>query len=116
MELKIRDGEYVTDGIGGLVRVSGTEALLQRVLFRLQARRGMFPFLETIGSRLWKLGGVAAAQRQAAAKQYVAEALEDEENLSVEAVTLQNREDGTTELTVKLEYEGETLSAELTVR
>ena len=32
MELKIRDRDYVSDGAGGLVRVSGWEEMLQRVL------------------------------------------------------------------------------------
>ena len=56
MTLKIQNGDYVTDGCGGLERVEGTQALLQRVLFRLKAHRGQFPFLETLGSRLWQLG------------------------------------------------------------
>ena len=33
MELKLRDGDYVPDGIGGLCRVDGNGALLQRTLF-----------------------------------------------------------------------------------
>ena len=40
MELKLRNGDYVPDGVGGLKRVEGREALLQRVLFKLTARRG----------------------------------------------------------------------------
>ena len=60
MTLKIQNGDYVTDGCGGLERVEGTQALLQRVLFRLKARRGQFPFLETLGSRLWQLGQVSS--------------------------------------------------------
>ena len=78
MELQIQNGDYVTDGCGGLERVEGTQALLQRVLFRLKAHRGQFPFLETLGSRLWQLGQVSSGQRQAAAEQYVAEALAEE--------------------------------------
>ena len=69
MTLKIQNGDYVTDGCGGLERVEGTQALLQRVLFRLKAHRGQFPFLETLGSRLWQLGQVSSGQRQAAAEQ-----------------------------------------------
>ena len=44
MELELRNGDYAADGVGGLRRVRGREALLQRVLFRLTARRGLFPF------------------------------------------------------------------------
>ena len=40
MELLLREGEYVADGRGGVVRLEGEEALLGRVLFRLTARRG----------------------------------------------------------------------------
>ena len=69
MELKLRDGDYVPDGIGGLCRVDGNGALLQRTLFKLTARRGMFPFLEKLGSRLWQLGEVPPGRRQSAAAQ-----------------------------------------------
>ena len=70
MELKLKNGDYVPDGMGGLQRVNGHEELLQRVLFCLTARRGMFPFGETLGSRLWQLGRLLPSQRQAAAEQY----------------------------------------------
>ena len=33
MELKIKDRDYVAAGAGGLVRVSGWDELLERVLF-----------------------------------------------------------------------------------
>ena len=48
---------------------------MEQVLFRLTARRGTFPFLPELGSRLWQLGQLPAARRQSAAEQYVAEAL-----------------------------------------
>ena len=38
---------------------------------KLTARRGQFPFLEDFGSRLWTLGQLRPAERQAAAEQYV---------------------------------------------
>ena len=37
MELKLQNGDYVSDGAAGLRRVEGAEALLQRVIFRLTA-------------------------------------------------------------------------------
>ena len=37
MEIKIQNGDYVPDGLGGVVRCQGTDALLERVLFRLTA-------------------------------------------------------------------------------
>ena len=109
MELVLRNGDYVSDGTTGLRRVQGQEALLQRVLFRLCAKRGKFPFWETLGSRLWQLGQVPASARPAAAKQYVTEALAEERGLTVEDVVLvQNGETGI--LTAELSYEGERLS------
>ena len=52
MGLSLRNGDYVPDGTGGLRRTEGREALLEQVLFRLTARRGTFPFLPELGSRL----------------------------------------------------------------
>ena len=87
MELWLQDGDYVPDGRGGLVRLEGTEALLQRVLFRLCARRGSFPMLPELGSELYRLGSEPRCGRLSAARQYVAEALRGEA-VSVEDVTL----------------------------
>ncbi len=107
MELALKDGDYVREG-AGLRRVGGEEALLQRVLFRLTARRGTFPFLKELGSRLWQLGRLPAAEWQTAARAYVAEALAEEKGLFVEQVTLTPLADGG-QLTVELTYEGQTL-------
>jgi len=108
MELELRNGDYTADGVGGLRRVQGRDALLQRVFFRLTARRGMFPFWETLGSRLWELGKVPVPQRPAAARQYVAEALA-EEPVTVEDVKLERGRDGTAAVTAWLLYQGEAL-------
>ena len=80
MELKIKDRDYVADGAGGLVRVSGWDELLERVLF----------------------------------KQYVAEALADEEGLSVTGMELAEK-NGFLELRVLLRYENETGEAVVTI-
>lgn len=113
-ELKIKDGDYQRRG-GGLAAVDGAEALLQRVLFRLTARRGAFPFRESLGSRLWQLGRVPESQRQAAAMQYAAEALE-EEALTVEDVALEERPDGTIAMTAVLRGEEQALSVTVDIR
>ena len=113
-ELKIREGDYRRSG-GGLATVDGAEGLLQRVMFRLTARTGAFPFWESRGSRLWQLGRIPAAQRQAAAMQYTAEALQDEQ-LTVEDVALQERADGTMAMTAALRGEGQTLSVTVDIR
>lgn len=116
MALELRNGDYVPNGVGGLRRVSGREALLQRALFRLTARRGTFPFWEDLGSRLWQLGQVPAAGRQAAAQQYVAEALADEKGLVVENVELAAGPDGRAALTAELSYAGEKLPVAMNIQ
>ena len=111
--LRMKNGDYVPKG-SGLETVSGSEAVLQRVLLRLTARRGAFPFMESFGSRLWTLGQLKAAERQAAAEQYVAEALADEEGLSVTGMELAEK-NGFLELRVLLRYENETGEAVVTI-
>ena len=67
MELKIKDRDYVADGAGGLVRVSGWEELLERVLFKLSVRRGSFALAPELGSKLhllWREKVRAARRRQ----------------------------------------------------
>ena len=113
MELELRNGDYVPDGAGGLRRVEGAEALLQRVFFRLTARRGTFPFLPSLGSRLWQLGQLPPAGRLPAARQYVTEALA-EEPVSVERVTL-TEQAGRGFLTAELRYGETPLSVTLEV-
>ncbi len=101
MELKIRDGDYVPDGIGGLERVSGDEELAQRVRYRLCARRGAFPFLPELGSALHLLQREKPGARLNAARKYVAEALEQERGLRVTDVALR-QEGGTLYVHVSL--------------
>lgn len=112
MELKIHNGDYIPDGLGGVVRCQGADALLERVLFRLTARRGGLPFLPELGSRLYLLGREPAAQRASAAKLYVSEALSGED-VTVTGVTLSPEDQGRMRLTVALEHQGAELSAAL---
>ena len=84
MEWKLVDGDYIPNGTGGLTALSGGEEVLARVLYRLTARRGAFPFLPELGSRLYQLGRESPSARQALAVQYVAEALREEKDLKVE--------------------------------
>lgn len=115
MELMMQNGDYVSGGAAGLRRVSGREALLQRVIFRLTARRGSFPFWESLGSRLWQLGQLPASARQTAAKQYVTEALAEERDVSVESVTL-TEQGGAAALLAELSWEGERLPVRVELR
>lgn len=114
MEWKLIQGDYVPDGTGGLTALSGGEEVLARVLYRLTARRGALPFLPELGSRLYLLRRERPSARQALAAQYVAEALRAELDLSVRSVELvQDGEMGL--LTVFLDWQGETLTAQLAV-
>lgn len=72
--LMLVNGDYVPQE-NGLQSAKGDEAVLQRMLMKLTARRGQFPFMENFGSRLWTLDRLRPAERQAAAEQYVLEAL-----------------------------------------
>ena len=52
--LMLVNGDYVPQE-NGLQSAKGDEAVLQRMLMKLTARRGQFPFMENFGSRLWTL-------------------------------------------------------------
>ncbi len=111
MERVLKNGDYLPDGAGSLLSVSGGEEALARALFRLTARRGAFPFLPGLGSRLYELSREKPSARQALAEQYVAEAL-GEEDVSVQSVELQQQGEGGV-LNVKLLWRGETLTGQV---
>lgn len=108
MELELKDRDYIPNGVGGLVRGEGKQELLARVLFRLTARRGGLPFLPELGSRLHEVMREKPSARLAAARQYVAQALE-QEDVEVTDVTLTDSDRGA-ELKVSLRWQGEELS------
>lgn len=114
MELMVRDGDYLPDGEGGFRRAEGADELLQRVLWKLSIPRGSFPLLPGLGSGLYRLGRARPSERQALARQYVAEALSDEEGLSITDVRLTG-EGGDGTLRVELEWRGESLAVETAV-
>ena len=114
MEAKLCNGDYIADGLGGVERCAGADALLERVLFRLTARRGQFAPLPELGSRLYLLGREPVPQRLSAARQYVAEALA-REDVTVSDVELEPAGDGRARLTVSLTSRGEPLSVTVTV-
>lgn len=114
MEPKLIQGDYVPDGLGGIEQCQGSEALLQRVLFRLAARRGQFPLLPRMGSQLYLLSRESAVNRASAARKFVAEALA-EEDVAVTDVTLSPAGAGRIHLAVLLNYQGSDLSITLTV-
>lgn len=105
MELKIRDRDYVSDGAGGLKRAVGAEELLERVLYKLSVRRGSFALMPELGSRLHLVWREKPASREAAAKQYAAEALADEKGVQVSGVTLREGARGVPEAEIALRYD-----------
>ena len=114
MELILNNGDYIPDGRGGLARAEGDNALLQRVLFRLTARRGMLPMLPDLGSQLYLLGREKADARLSAARQYAAEAVKSE-GLQVQDLTLEPAGNGQMHLTLWLEGEDTALTVSVIV-
>ena len=108
----LRDGDYCPDGMGGFRQAGGAGEVLERVLFQLSARRGGFPLLPSVGSRLYLLTRAKPSARQALAAAYVAEALDGWEDLCV----TDTRWDGEQGLvTVLLTWQGEPLEAAVPV-
>lgn len=112
--LKIANGDYLPDELGRLQRLQGDEALLQRVLFRLTARKGGLVFLPELGSDLYRLGSTKPGQRRALALQYVTEALK-EEPVTVEDVTVSPSSAGLLKVTVLLRKGMQPLRVAVTV-
>lgn len=106
-EAKWNNGDLVPNGMGDFQRLEGSQALIQRVLFKLSARRGAFPFLPRLGSRLHTLGTEKPGARQALCLQYVCQALEDEDVTVTAAEYSQQGEQA--QVTVRLQWQGETL-------
>ena len=88
MALRLLDGDYIPDEVGGFVDAKGVDAILERVIFRLKAKRGKFPLMPELGSRLYLLYREKPECRQGAAEQYVREALLDEPDIQVSSVEL----------------------------
>jgi len=114
MELRMKEGDYVPDGQGGVLRCTGGEEVLQRVLYRLRVKRGSFPFLPALGSRLHLLTREKPLARPSVARQYVEEALA-EEDVTVDAVTLTERGEGRLGVKVELTWQGEALAVDVVV-
>ena len=106
----LENGDYVADGKGFLQK----DDILCEALFRLGCRRGSFPLMPEMGSRLYLLSREKPSARNMAARQYAVEALEGL-NAEVEDATVLMGADGTAQVTVMLRYEGETLSLEVKV-
>ena len=115
MELMVRGGDYLPDGRGGFRRAEGDDELLQRVLWKLSVRRGSFPFLPELGSRLYLLPREKPGAWEALARQYAVEALRGEAELEVTGVTAAPAGAGALEVPVRLSWNGEPLAVSLIV-
>ena len=107
-------GDYVPDGFGGFVRKTGKEGLLCEALFRLNCRRGGFPFLEELGSRLSSLSKQKKSQWVLLAQQYCAEALAPL-GLSVRQVSVTEQGNRQIAVTVYIKDEDEQFTLEVNV-
>jgi len=114
MELKLQNGDYVPDGRGGFATVTGTKETLQRVLSKLQTPRGALPMMPTFGSGLRACLRAKRGRQAAAVRAAVAEALRDEEDLTVERAELL-REGEKLKLVLQMTCAGESLGAEVEV-
>ena len=115
MELKLQDGRYTLSAAGVPETVRGAEETLQRVLMRLTARRGAFWPDPDYGSRLYTLSQLTPAQRAAAAKLFVAEALSDEPEARVTDVAFLPGGDGGAAASISVTLEAEGQTAKLTI-
>lgn len=110
----LRDGDYVPDGFGGFTRLRDREAVLACALFKLTCRRGTFPFLPELGSRLHELGKARPSAREEAARQYAAQALSGM-GLEVTEASVRMMTDSQANVTLQLRYQGEEETLEVTV-
>ena len=106
MELRLENGDYVPAANGELARVEGSEAVLQRALMRLQARRGGFAALPDYGSRLYTLCRLKPGERAAAARAYAVEALASEPEVELGEVRYAEDGDGGALLEIELVCSG----------
>lgn len=111
MELLLKDGDYLPDGKGGLQTVDGAGAAIQRALFLLTVRRGSFPFLPELGSRLSLLTREKPGARAALARQYAAEALRGMDAVTVTGAELAEKADGRLDVRILLDWNGMPLEA-----
>lgn len=116
MELRLKDGKYVSVG-ARLDTVSGAHELAQRIAMKLAARRGSFWPLPDYGSRLYRLvNGERPGDRELAVRQYVAEALADEPDVALDSVSISYPEPDTMQLKLYFSWSGGKFSTDHLIR
>lgn len=113
MRMRMKNGDYVPDNLGGFQNVQGDEQILSAALFLLTARRGRFAPLPEVGSRLYLLSREKPSQWESAAAVYAQEALEPL-GLTVTKAVVTPGTDGL-QVEIHAEYQGEELRLEATV-
>ena len=115
MAMKLVNGDYVKNVWGGFETVSGVEEILDRVLFKLNCRRGGFAPMPELGSRLYLLGREKIENLNSAARQYILEALTGETEIAVSDVTAVKNFDGSISVKAEFNYLGENTAVTVTV-
>ncbi len=93
MSLLLKDRDYTADGNGGVAVVRDGEALVNEALFRLTARRGSFPFLPELGSRIYQLRREKPSAWDALARQFAVEALTGLDGVTVAGAAVRRERD-----------------------
>ncbi len=114
MELILRDGDYVPDGLGGFARGLSTQGMLAKALFLLSAKRGKSPILPDFGSYLYLLGREQPSAWNMVALQYANEALSGSGMEAVSA-TVTALDDDTISVAVYLQIDDDVQLLEVTV-
>ena len=105
MELKLVNGDYVRREIGVFESTYGIDELMERVKFKLTARKGGLVLMPDMGSELYKITGVKKSQRASMAEMYITDAVSDEPDVSVKNVSVSEKGD-TLEVCAEFEYTG----------
>lgn len=93
MSLLLKQRDYVADGNGGVAVVRDGEALVNEALFRLTVRRGSFPFLPGLGSRMYQLPREKSSVWETLARQFAAEALAGLDGVTVNGAQVERQDD-----------------------
>lgn len=109
MSLLLKDRDYTADGNGGVTVAREGEALVNEALFRLTARRGSFPFLPELGSRMGELRREKPSGWDTLARQFAVEALSGLEDVTVTAARVRQERDALL-VTADLLWQGQALS------
>lgn len=88
MELELRNGQYIPAANGMFREVSGVYELAQRITMKLAARRGAFVPMPNYGSRIYTILKVPAHEREARLREFIYEALSDEQGVKLKKITL----------------------------